>query len=60
MNKCDVIRYLLEDTEKVKMRIEKEIHDGATRYWASYGKKQRIKDNMKKIRQIALEIGKEK
>lgn len=59
MTKIEVMRYLLDEAEAREKEIQAAIKKGETKWYASFGKCQRIKDNMKKIRQLALEISKE-
>ena len=55
----EVIRYLLDEAEAREKEIQDLLDGGKKRWLATYGKAQLIKDNMKKIRQIALKISKE-
>lgn len=59
VNKYEVIRYLLDEAEAKEKEIQDILDKGEKRWYATYGKAQLIKDNMKKIRQIALTISKE-
>jgi hypothetical protein len=55
----EVIRYLFDEAEKQQKEIDALIKSGAPKWTANYGKMQLIKDNMKKIRQLALKISKD-
>lgn len=59
INKYEVIRYLLDEAEAKEKEIQANLDKGENRWFATYGKAQLIKDNMKKIRQVALTISKE-
>lgn len=70
MNKeIQIIRYLLDEIEERKQEIDKyesidreeyeKEHGRNSWYWIPKPQKQLISDNCKKIRQLALKIGKQ-